>query len=1061
MLSQVAFPQEAGGNPGADLDELKAGMKAKILQELRDRFAYGTGSEFSGEIPADTSSPMSQATMSLMMAPLPSTTQYMALRALYNATGGANWSNNTGWVTATNQVEDVSNWYGVEVNPTTGSIVKVELPFNNLVGTLPSSISDLFALRILNLDGNQLTGAIPASLGSLSDLNSLTLSNNNFTLGIPPALGALDNLTYLNLSNNTNLGGYLHPEIGNMTMLTTLLLTYCNLQGGIPSTLRNLAGLQHLYLTGNELTGPIFSDINMLNSLRILQLGDNQLSGPIPATLLQAPYLEEIALYENSFSSPLPTGSPIFSNLRIFVAYAAGFTGAIPQWLADQSNLQTFNVGYNNFTGEIPENFMRLSSARLEFRVNNNPGLNGRIPPALSMVSGLVDISNCSFTFADFLNTFRAFNGSSFVYSPQGNVDVPRQVAERIGFTFSFGADVDRHLSRSFSKYRWYRLINGNEVPLQDSFDRFNWRYVTPYLTDEEYGIYFYKIVNDDAPLLTLRSHNRTLSKNTASLGSMGIDVYDVYCGVAFDPISELISGCTPLSYEWNFGDGNTSVEKTPIHVYASNGTYTVTLKVDFKCGNTILFQTTATKPVNFQSSTITEGDFIADLYTVTTVTSNQVLQSSVQTYGDNWRRNFRNSSVDGLSDFENGKSGVWNPLAGYFFDTERTDHGQINLATDGTYPQHGFSYEYPEQEIVPGWIASGQIMSFSEEGFEDESVDALGIYSANLYGYHGSTVIASAVNAKQSEILFTDFEDPTASVIGNWRLSHEVNTKLITADIVAMNRFLAVVDIPISEIEGFGTVSLVAKNDFEGIFSNFRDIAIICKQQHPTDPSKTILVIPVGELPDLVRRIFTTAVFKVTLSTPQTLLFDSGFAHTGKTSMKIINASESVTQDLMNLEEGKEYHFSAWASTGQSVSERIADPNLYTEVVFENEAGTLLSSTRLYPEPYTVDTWRRITGAFVVPPGTRRFKVRFSKGAAAALWIDDVRIMPNDAVMQSFVYETGTLRLSATLDEENYATLYQYDEEGNLRLLKRETAEGVVTVTEVEQYFKNNSNNP
>ncbi|MCK5855945.1 MAG: PKD domain-containing protein [Bacteroidales bacterium] len=44
----------------------------------------------------------------------------------------------------------------------------------------------------------------------------------------------------------------------------------------------------------------------------------------------------------------------------------------------------------------------------------------------------------------------------------------------------------------------------------------------------------------------------------------------------------------TPTSWAWNFGDGNTSTLQNPIHAYASNGTYTVTLTIiTATCGDT------------------------------------------------------------------------------------------------------------------------------------------------------------------------------------------------------------------------------------------------------------------------------------------------------------------------------------------------------------------------------------------------------------------------------------------------------------------------------------------
>lgn len=53
---------------------------------------------------------------------------------------------------------------------------------------------------------------------------------------------------------------------------------------------------------------------------------------------------------------------------------------------------------------------------------------------------------------------------------------------------------------------------------------------------------------------------------------------------------------------------------------------------------------------------------------------------------------------------------------------------------------------------------------------------------------------------------------------------------------------------------------------------------------------------------------------------------------------------------------------------------------------------------------------------------------------------------------MKSFVYDPFTLRLHAELDENNYATYYEYDEEGALVRVKKETERGVKTINETRQ---------
>lgn len=47
---------------------------------------------------------------------------------------------------------------------------------------------------------------------------------------------------------------------------------------------------------------------------------------------------------------------------------------------------------------------------------------------------------------------------------------------------------------------------------------------------------------------------------------------------IAFN--AEITGGFAPYSYEWNFGDGETSNQKSPVHFYREAGTYTVSLTV-------------------------------------------------------------------------------------------------------------------------------------------------------------------------------------------------------------------------------------------------------------------------------------------------------------------------------------------------------------------------------------------------------------------------------------------------------------------------------------------------
>ena len=74
----------------------------------------------------------------------------LALVALYNSTGGANWVNHTNWLTAA----PVSTWYGVtEYN---WRVTGIALDSNNLKGAIPASVDSLPYLSVLKLSNNQL-----------------------------------------------------------------------------------------------------------------------------------------------------------------------------------------------------------------------------------------------------------------------------------------------------------------------------------------------------------------------------------------------------------------------------------------------------------------------------------------------------------------------------------------------------------------------------------------------------------------------------------------------------------------------------------------------------------------------------------------------------------------------------------------------------------------------------------------------------------------------------------------------------------------------------------------
>lgn len=163
---------------------------------------------------------------STAQATLPASERQVLLD-LYTSTGGAGWTNKTNW---NGPVGTECTWHGITCDGTQGHVLRIELGFNNLVGTLPS-LSGLTALTHFYVYNNALTGSIPP-------------------------LGALTALTYFSVFNN-------------------------QLTGSIPA-LGGLTALQGFWVYKNQLTGSIPS-LSGLSALRLFRVEENNLSGPVPA----------------------------------------------------------------------------------------------------------------------------------------------------------------------------------------------------------------------------------------------------------------------------------------------------------------------------------------------------------------------------------------------------------------------------------------------------------------------------------------------------------------------------------------------------------------------------------------------------------------------------------------------------------------------------------------------------------------------------------------------------------------------------------------------------------
>ncbi len=282
-----------------------------------------------------------------------------ALIALYNATDGPNWWNNTNWL---GPAGTECTWRGVYC--VAGHVESLGLLDNDLTGTIPPELENLTNLEVLDLDTNYLNGSIPWQLGNLLNLKWLILQYNELSGSIPPQLGSLSNLVVLGFGTN-------------------------QLTGSIPPQLEGLSNLQHLSLSDNHLSGGVPPWLGNLSNLLSLSLGRNQLSGSIPPQLGNLIDLEDLFLADNQLSGSIPSALGSLSSLEVLSLGGNQLSGSIPPQLGNLGSLVRLYINSNQLSGSVPLDLMALSSlqdgAGVDLRWN---GLHSDDPALISFLNG-------------------------------------------------------------------------------------------------------------------------------------------------------------------------------------------------------------------------------------------------------------------------------------------------------------------------------------------------------------------------------------------------------------------------------------------------------------------------------------------------------------------------------------------------------------------------------------------------------------------------------------------------------------------------------------------------
>ncbi|CAM0958876.1 unnamed protein product [Alopecurus aequalis] len=248
----------------------------------------------------------------------------------------------------------------------------------------------------LSLPETPLFGCLVPQLGNLSFLSVLNITYANLTGSIPPELGRLGRLKYLRLKGNY-LSNAIPTTLGNLSRLELLSLASNDLTGRIPHDMFiRMSKIWLISLFENDLSGQIPPYLfNNTHSLRYILIDTNRLSGQIPPEmLLHLHNLTEVWMYGNNLNGQIPPY--LFNNTpleRLFLQNN-NFEGNM-DFMSTLSNCKTINIERNSFTGSLPDYMRNLTSRLVTFSAGYNK-LTGGLQTLISNISSLqsLDFSN-------------------------------------------------------------------------------------------------------------------------------------------------------------------------------------------------------------------------------------------------------------------------------------------------------------------------------------------------------------------------------------------------------------------------------------------------------------------------------------------------------------------------------------------------------------------------------------------------------------------------------------------------------------------------------------------
>ncbi|KAI5853064.1 hypothetical protein DFP73DRAFT_534984 [Morchella snyderi] len=263
------------------------------------------------------------------------------------------------FVSADNEIEEISQ----ELVEQFGGLTSIDM-HNNMLISIPNNFGGLTELTVLNLSNNKLDYEALEIIFRIKTLVDLKLAKNGLEGELPSSISKLENLEILELQENKL--DSLPSSLGELSKLHVLNIHANRLQDIPLQVLRNCQ-LQELTASSNRLGGTLFSlNVESLNSLHLLDVRNNRISKFSEGTVL-LPTLQQLYASNNELSLfPSVEG---WNELLVFTVDSNHLV-ALPEGLLNLQRLRTLDFSSNNIKSLDPHLGMMEGLEVLKFDGN-------------------------------------------------------------------------------------------------------------------------------------------------------------------------------------------------------------------------------------------------------------------------------------------------------------------------------------------------------------------------------------------------------------------------------------------------------------------------------------------------------------------------------------------------------------------------------------------------------------------------------------------------------------------------------------------------------------------